>query len=523
VTKDQQLQIITDKYLSAFLGFAVNKIGNINEAEELAQEIAYQAVLAINKGNIRTNFDHYIWSIAHNTYKRWCGRKKPISLDSAEDSQTFSNILCDDVPIADKIVGEEETHALRTALSRLTSDYRKTIVCFYYDELSIREIGQRLSLSEGMVKFYLRAGKQKLKEAIDVNQIGEKSFSPSEFSIYKSAIDFSKVNVWEVFNRKLPCQIAIICHDSPKSVGDISLETGTPAVYIEDEIKLLSDAGVLINAGKDKYRTNFHILKENTAAMLKAQFTKLYDTYVPTVIGVYDKFLPDLKQCDIFKFCAAPNQWAWYFAANVPDFYYDGYSLTADDYPQILSCGSKAVIFAEAVTGSPWAVGQTPTFLDRCDVHPCDVTVFGPYHRQKELWDKGKAQALYDVYRGDIKECDSEYYAELLLQGYIVKTDGKLQCNVAVTTAKSRSLFQAINAELSATLNRLCVEIRENIARIVRSTIPEQLKNYVKGYTETWISFYAGVYLKEALYNKGFITLPEKDDLTPLACWIYEK
>ena len=32
-----------------------------------------------------------------------------------------------------------------------------------------------------------------------MSQIGEKSINPSEFSIYKSGIDFSKVNVWEVF------------------------------------------------------------------------------------------------------------------------------------------------------------------------------------------------------------------------------------------------------------------------------------------------------------------------------------
>jgi hypothetical protein len=84
-------------------------------------------------------------------------------------------------------------------------------------------------------------------------------------------------------------------------------------------------------------------------------------------------------------------------------------------------------------------------------------------------------------------------------------------------------LFETINTEHSAEFKKLCGVIRENISRIVKATIPEQLKTYTKIYTETWISFYAGVYLSEVLYSKGFISIPEKDNLTPVACWIYEK
>jgi DNA-directed RNA polymerase specialized sigma24 family protein len=88
MTKEEQLQKITDEYLTAFLGFAINKVGSITESEELAQEIAFQCMVAINKGYVGDNFNSYIWSIAHNTFKRWCGRKKVLSLDN--DSDTFS-------------------------------------------------------------------------------------------------------------------------------------------------------------------------------------------------------------------------------------------------------------------------------------------------------------------------------------------------------------------------------------------------------------------------------------------------
>ncbi|HOP10193.1 MAG TPA: sigma-70 family RNA polymerase sigma factor [Oscillospiraceae bacterium] len=521
MTREEQLRKITEQYLSAFLGFAVNKIGNISEAEELAQEITFQAVAAVNRGNINENFDSYIWSIAHNTFKRWCKRKTPLPLD--DDMDTFTNIMSDTVPAVEQIISDEETNEIRLALSRLTKDYRQTLVCFYYDELSIRETAKRLLLSEEMVKFYLRAGKQKLKEAFDMNQIGEKSYNPLEFSVYKSGLDLSKVNIWEVFKRKLPCQIAIICHDSAKTVGEISIGTGTPSVYIEDEIGLLLDAGVMTNPVKGKYRTNFHILKENAVYQIRKQFERLYESYVSLVLKAYEKYKSELLKCGVFKFDATPNQWAWYFIRNIPAFAYEGYELTADDYPRILSCGSKSIIFAEAAKGSVWAMGETPTFLEKCDVHPCDVLAFGKFHRQNELRDKRKAQALYDVFCGDVKETDKEIYAELIEQGYVIKRGEKLFCNVAVTTKASRELFHRINVELSSELKKLCGDIRANISRIVSATLPEQLKAYENGYTETWIAFYAGIYFNETLYQRGFIQIPERNDLTPIACLIYEK
>lgn len=129
MTKKEQLQKISEEYLSAFLGFAIQKLGDFAEAEELAQEIAFQAVVAVRRGNVQKNFDAYLWSIAHNTFKRWCARKKSISLYGLPDA--FSNIVSNEFPIIDEIISTEEASAVRLALSRLTSHYRKTMVHFF--------------------------------------------------------------------------------------------------------------------------------------------------------------------------------------------------------------------------------------------------------------------------------------------------------------------------------------------------------------------------------------------------------
>ena len=444
-----------------------------------------------------------------------------MSLD--DELNTFSNVMSADVPFETGIIQEEENTRIHLELSRLTDLYRKTLVYFYYDEISIIEISAKQGISVEMVKFYLQKGRHKFKEAyIMSNNIGEKSFNPSEFTVYKSSIDFSKVNVWDVFKRKLPCQIALICHDNNKSVNEISIDTGVPAVYVEEEIGLLMDAGVMISPVRGKYRTNLYILKKNVLTQIKEQFNKLYDAYIPVVLTAYEKYLPELKQQGIFKQEVSDSRYAWFFADKIINFDFNGHDLSNEDFPQILSCGSKGFIFAEEANGSLWGAGQTPTRLEKCTVWPRDIKILGEYHCQRELRNERKAQALYDVYIGQTKDSDIEIYAQLIEKGYVVKNDGTLFCNVAVSTSEARKLFDELNTDLAVVLSPLCKEIRENIYRITKATIPPQLKGYTKGFAETWIMLYSGVYFFGALYNKGFITIPEQGDKSPVACYIYE-
>jgi len=151
--KTTQIEMLTQDYLNAFLSFAKKRTGNFSEAEELAQEIAYQCVISISKGKSISNFEAFVWSIAHNTYKRWCIRRQTISIEGEYD--TFSSIANDDLPVDSTLMDKESFNLVRRQLSRLSNLYRKTLVHFYYDELSIREISEFLGISEEMVKFYL--------------------------------------------------------------------------------------------------------------------------------------------------------------------------------------------------------------------------------------------------------------------------------------------------------------------------------------------------------------------------------
>lgn len=119
--------------------------------------------------------------------------------------ETMLGIAAAEPPVEDALICAEEQAELRLALSRLRGHYRRVIVCHYYEEMPILDIAAHLGLSVEMVKFYLRAGRQKLKEGLFM--IGEKSINPKPLCVYRSG-EWCKVDVWQVLSRKLPCQIA---------------------------------------------------------------------------------------------------------------------------------------------------------------------------------------------------------------------------------------------------------------------------------------------------------------------------
>ena len=96
-----------------------------------------------------------------------------------------------------------------------------------------------------------------------------------------------------------------------------------------------------------------------------------------------EKYLPQLKKCDVFKYDANDNQWAWFFAQNVSEFDYEGHGLSANDYPQILSCGSKQ-LFAEETKAHLEQVILRHFSINAC---PLDV-VYSRISPAKELRDK---------------------------------------------------------------------------------------------------------------------------------------
>lgn len=507
---------LVETYYPSFVLFARSRVQSRHDAEDLAQDIILSCVEALKKNHGIQNQNAYLWSIAHHTLKRWYAKKKWIL---TEDISSYTNVVQEEHIGLSSMILDEDRIRIRHEILHLSKHIRNTMISFYYDEMTMQEIAMQEQVPLSTVKYYLSIGKSKLKE--NMMNPNQPILKPEELHLYKSAIDFSRVDLWRVYQRALPRQIALLCHGRDQDITSLSVSTGVPAMYLEEECQLLLESGTLQLTSQRKYRTNFHILYSSQMVELQQLFHELHARYVPYIISRWDMDLQKLRETSLFGYDATEQQYAWFYANQIPDsplFHWDD-----NEYPQILSCGSRAFIFASQSKEFPWSMGATPTALQGATIWGVDCPELGIHGNQESLRRMDLASALLDLRHGEVLKLEKEVVAELLQKGFAIRIEEKLHCTIPTTTPQSRILMKQIQEEL---LEFIALEMElflEKATALIQPTIPRDLLPYTHGYVKTWVSFLAGVTLKEALYQKGFLKLPKDRTSFPGFSFIYEE
>ncbi len=146
-------QLVT-KYMDTVFRVAINGTQNINDAEDIVQETFFKLLKAEDTFQDEDHIRKWLIRVAINACKDmwrspWTTRR--ISLDEIiEQGTTISSDQSD----------------LFDALQRLPTKYREVIYLYYYEEYSIREIAEILSISETSIQTRLLRARKKLKEAL---------------------------------------------------------------------------------------------------------------------------------------------------------------------------------------------------------------------------------------------------------------------------------------------------------------------------------------------------------------------
>lgn len=184
-------------------------------------------------------------------------------MDARNKAQTIlaeDETLCAMADSQPMYVDEEETErefeAVFRCLHTLSAEYRDIFIDYYIGELSVRELSGKYSLPETTVKWRLNVGRRKIRE-----RIGEQDMD----KVYKR-INWNTTccNGSMDSDRYLHAQISrAICqaaYQKPLTVEEISVSTGIPALYIEDELPRLEYGDAVCKVG-NKYATNFIIFR----------------------------------------------------------------------------------------------------------------------------------------------------------------------------------------------------------------------------------------------------------------------
>ncbi len=159
-------ETIVKIYQSFICAITYSATGDVGKSEELAQETFLSAWKDLAQLKDLNKFRGWLSSIARNIIRNsFRSQKRDIiskaaSMDQAEDAG-----IRDSEPTETVITAEQQA-VVRHALQHIPTKYRESLVLFYRQDQSVKEVAEQLELSEEAVKQRLSRGRKLLKEQV---------------------------------------------------------------------------------------------------------------------------------------------------------------------------------------------------------------------------------------------------------------------------------------------------------------------------------------------------------------------
>lgn len=153
---------LIEKYYLDIFKWSFAKTKTRFEAEDLTQEIVYQIIKMFTANSLILDPEKYLWKIAYYT---WCNKvRKNIKDKCIYNNDTIDQIKDDKIDILRKIELEEINEHLNLIIDNLGETMKTIVKLYYYDDLQIKEISNRLNIKESLTKYYLFEARSKIKQ-----------------------------------------------------------------------------------------------------------------------------------------------------------------------------------------------------------------------------------------------------------------------------------------------------------------------------------------------------------------------
>ena len=147
---------------------ALSMLRNPHDAEDATQNTFIKAWQSIGSLSSPYAFKGWIVQILRNNCMDMMRKNKPI-LAKDEDMSFEETLYEDNVEFlpADILEKKETQRLVREIVDNLPDTQRETVILHYYEQMSIRELADVMSLSEGAIKSRLFYGRQAIKEGVE--------------------------------------------------------------------------------------------------------------------------------------------------------------------------------------------------------------------------------------------------------------------------------------------------------------------------------------------------------------------
>ena len=515
------------KYIEPVFHFCVRRLHKRQDAEDLAGEIMVHVLSGIKKYHI-DSLESWIWRIAHNRYARFIDmRNKRMEIPTENENDLFE--IEDDYDFVDKIIIADEYQRVFKYLHTLSSEYRDILVDYYIGQQPVKQIAKNYNLTETTVKWRLNISRDKIKTRIGENKMDR---------VYKRINwNTGTCNGSMDSHRYLYSQIArAICeaaYEKPLTIEEISLKTGLPTMYIEDEIPRLIDGDAIVKDGKEgnKYATNFIVLRLCDKKVMITKFAPLVSDIADFFADMFKTHESDVAKMDFYGSDFTMKRLGYIALPAVlrarKTKIKDSLNMENGPYPPRIDGGYGWFIVDEKEYENESFTPTESGCNSSGDEESSIINYFwigkyfhsSIYHNGGTRW-MSSAKIAEKTKNGVIPNdlLTEEDKVRLLKANLILKDGDTYKLNFAVFNTTQwenfKNLFDKDNAKLDKMLADLIMDIHKSFKNFVPKRLDSQINQWVSCYVHNIIGFVA-----EELINRGVLEKP--DDEIPLTNGVF--
>lgn len=506
-------------YIEPIFRFCCKRLSNRYDAEDLAGEIICHILDGMNKYKIES-LDAWVWRIAHNRYARFIDNRNKNQVVLSCDDELFD--IADYSEVDDST--EEQYEAVFRYMHTLSSEYRNIFVDYYIGELSVRSLAKKYSLPETTIKWRLSVGRQKIRDRIGENKM-DKVYQRINWNT--TACNGS-MDPDAYLHTQVARAICLAAYEKTLTVEEISISTGIPTMYIEDELPRLEYGDAICKVG-NKYRTNFIIFRlkdrKQTENVSASVVNMLADQVETLLKGAEDK----VGEIDFYGNDFGIGRLGYIIVPHLlrrKIGYVKNSRLKLENgpYPPRKDGGYGWFIVEETADESEnraeYSSGCNIAGDDSGDGSPRSYIYYywiskyydyDIYHNHGMRWvcDDGILQSSTSgvVSKDALSEEDAAHLIEINL---LVKSGDDYRLNFPRFTAEQFnrfvSLFDLNDAKVNDLLAEWIVTVRKNFEKFVPNHLHDQINQWVSGYLYQIIG-----YVTDELIRRGILCKPDAE------------
>lgn len=297
--------------------YCLTRTSSYQESEDLSQEILLKLCDSIENLRDEKAFYAFVWRTADNILKGWYRDKKKRVTAELDDNISDGSYEARE----EQSELNEQLQLITRELSLLNSNYRRVMVAYYIDGVSVRDISARFSLTQSMVKYLLFQSRKRIKEGITMERTyGEYSYNPVKLEwrwLNAPIRDYRGVHFSNIQQN-----ILMACYYDKQNEEQLSLQLGVPTAYLEDELKNLLEYE-LLDEKNGFYLTNVMI---NTKRAMTERFqakSDLLKEAVGKIREFFEKNEDKIRSIGFYGNDMSVNSLRWFVLARVMRTFYE--------------------------------------------------------------------------------------------------------------------------------------------------------------------------------------------------------